>query len=80
MFFIKNFRAYTRKSFNEMAKKGGIKGWQVSNLAHITHMEPMEAFEYSLNLNEENLACDKIRQNVLYLTGRNDHFIPFKNA
>lgn len=78
MFFIKNFRDYTRKSFNKMAKKGGIKGWQVSNLAHITHMEPMEAFEYSLNLNEENLACDKIRQNVLYLTGRNDHFIPFK--
>ncbi len=78
MFFIKNFREYTRKSFNKMVKKPGIKGWQVSNLAHITHMEPMEAFEYSLNLNEENLACDKIRQNVLYLTGRNDHFIPFK--
>lgn len=78
MFFIKTFRAYTRKSFNKMAKKGGIKGWQVSNLAHITHMEPLEAFEYSLNLNEKNLACDKIRQNVLYLTGRNDHFVPFK--
>lgn len=78
MFFIKFFRAYTGKSFKKIADKGGIKGWQVSNLAHITHMKPLEAFEYSLNLNENNLSCDKISQNVLYLTGKNDHFVPFK--
>ncbi|MDD4428635.1 MAG: hypothetical protein PHG64_09635 [Paludibacter sp.] len=29
-------------------------------------------------MNEENLSFDKIRQNVHYLTGRNDYFIPFK--
>jgi len=78
MFFIKYFRAYTGRSFEKMGARGGIKGWQVNNLAHITKMEPLEAFEYSLNLNEENLSCENIKQNVLYLTGRNDHFIPFK--
>lgn len=78
MFFIKYMRAYTAKSFIKMAGKGGIKGWQVNNLAHITKLDPLEAFEYSLNLNEENLSCENIQQNVLYLTGRHDHFVPFK--
>ena len=78
MFFIRYFRSYTSKSFYGVIKKGGIQGWQTSNLAHITHMEPLEAFEYSLNLNQENLSCERITQNVLYLTGRNDHFVPFK--
>ncbi|WP_242870844.1 alpha/beta fold hydrolase [Acidaminobacter hydrogenoformans] len=78
MFFIKYFRAYTGRSFKKMAARGGIKGWQVNNLAHITKQDPLEAFEYSLNLNKQNLNCDHIKQNVLYLTGRDDHFIPFK--
>ena len=78
LFFIKNFRSYTEKSFEKVAAKNNIQGWQTSNLAHITGLPPLEAFEYSLNLNANNLHCDKIRQNVLYLTGRNDHFIPYK--
>jgi pimeloyl-ACP methyl ester carboxylesterase len=78
MFFIKYFRAYTAKSFQKVAGKGGIKGWQTANLAHITSRDPLEAFEYSLNLNAENMSCERIRQNVLYLTGKNDHFIPYK--
>ena len=78
MFFIKNFREYTRKSFDNVAQKEGIQGWQMSNLSHITHLPPLESFEYSLNLNEENLHAGVIIQNVLYLTGRNDHFVPYK--
>lgn len=78
IFFIKNYRSYTANSFCKIANKGGIKGWQVSNLAHITGMEPLESFEYSLNLNADNLSCHRIKQNVLYLTGRHDHFVPFK--
>lgn len=78
MFFIKRMRAYTAKSFEAVAAKNTIQGWQTRNLAHITGLPPLEAFEYSLNLNAENLHCERITQNVLYLTGRNDHFIPFK--
>ncbi|MBC8438472.1 MAG: alpha/beta fold hydrolase [Deltaproteobacteria bacterium] len=78
MFFIKYFRTYTAKSFKKVSQKEGIQGWQTSQLAHITKRPPLEAFEYSLNLNKENLHCERITQNVLYLTGKNDHFIPFK--
>lgn len=78
LFFIKRMRAYTAASFEEVAAKNTIQGWQTANLAHITGMPPLEAFEYSLNLNAENLHCERITQHVLYLAGRNDHFIPFK--
>ncbi len=78
MFFIKYFREYTAKSFVKVSQKQGIQGWQTYQLSHITKMPPLEAFEYSLNLNSENLCCDRITQNVLYLSGRNDHFIPIK--
>lgn len=78
-FFIKNFRNYTSKSFIKMMKKEGIQSWQTNNLLHITKKEtPLEAFEYSMQLNEENLHSELVKQNVLFLTGRNDHFIPFK--
>jgi pimeloyl-ACP methyl ester carboxylesterase len=78
MFFVNNFREYSRRSFFKIVAKGGIQSWQISNLSHVTKLPPLEAFEYSLNLNEENLHCEKVTQNVLYLTGRDDHFIPFK--
>jgi len=78
LFFINRMREYSRKSIDKQAAKRDMHSWQINNLAHITQKPPLEAFEYSLNLNEENLHCEKITQNVLYITGKNDHFIPFK--
>ncbi len=80
LFFIKNYREYTARKFQYILDQGrsDMQNWQTSNLAHITKRSPLEAFEYSLNLNEENLHCEKIRQNVLYMTGKDDHIIPFK--
>lgn len=80
MFFVTKFRDSTARSFQSIIDNGksDIQNWQTSNLAHITRLPPLEAFEYSLNLNQENLHSEKIRQNVLYLTGRDDHIIPFK--
>lgn len=78
LFFIKNLRSYTANSFEKVAEKNNVQGWQTRNLAHITGLSPLQAFEYSLNLNAENLHCEKITQDVLYLTGRNDHFISYK--
>lgn len=78
MFFIKNMRNYTAKSFEKMSRKEGIQGWQTYQLSHITKLSPIEAFEYSLGMNALNLGCEKITQNVLYLTGEDDHFVPMK--
>jgi hypothetical protein len=38
----------------------------------------LEAFEYSLNLNADNLSSEKVTQNVLYLSGIHDHFVSIK--
>lgn len=78
MFFIKHFREYTANSFVKVSQKNGIRGWQTYQLSNITKLPPLEAFEYSLNLNADNLCCDRITQNVLYLSGQHDHFIPIK--
>jgi hypothetical protein len=39
-------------------------------------LPPLDAFEYSLNLNADNLCCDRITQHVLYLSSQHDHFVP----
>ena len=61
-------------------KKGkGMEAWMTSNLMYITKEEaPADAFEVWLQLNENNLHSDLVKQDVLILTGREDHLIPFK--
>jgi pimeloyl-ACP methyl ester carboxylesterase len=78
LFFVNNFRKYTAKQFLKMSQKQGVQGWQTHQLSHITNLSPLEAFEYSLKLNAENLCCDQITQNVLLLSGLHDHFVPIK--
>lgn len=78
MFFIKHMRKYTADSFVKVSEKQNIQGWQTKQLSHITKKAPLESFEYSLNLNAENLSCDRITQDVLYFSGQHDHFIPIK--
>jgi hypothetical protein len=38
----------------------------------------MDALDVVYQLNAENLHSDLVKQDVLLLTGREDHFIPFK--
>ena len=77
------FNTRCKGSSNRIAlkniEKGGMEGWQMSNLMYITRIEPpMSAFDYAMRLNEENLHCELVDQDVLLLTGREDHFIPYK--
>lgn len=39
--------------------------------------EPMAPLEFALQLNEENLHSEIVRQHVLLLASSKDHFIPF---
>jgi hypothetical protein len=40
--------------------------------------EPMVALDFAFALSEENLHSDLVRQDVLLLASREDHFIPFR--
>ncbi len=53
--------------------------WGINNLMYITKTgTPMEATDVLLRFNEENLHAELVRQDVLILTGAEDHFIPRK--
>ena len=53
--------------------------WSVHNAMYITKTKtPMASMKTFLQLNEKNLHSDLVKQDVLILTGAEDHFIPLK--
>jgi pimeloyl-ACP methyl ester carboxylesterase len=53
--------------------------WGINNLMYITKIpSPVKASEVLLRFNEENLLSELVNQDVLILTGADDHFIPLK--
>lgn len=61
------------------AKYMSQERWGLYNMMYITKKEtPTEAALELLKLNEENLQSEKVLQDVLILTGEEDHFIPLK--
>jgi len=56
-----------------------MEAWRISNLMYIANKKTaMDAFDVAAQLNEKNLHSDLVKQDVLILTGREEHFIPFK--
>jgi len=53
--------------------------WEISNAMYITKSTtPVEGAQMSLDLSRENIHSEKVKQDVLILSGRNDHFIPIR--
>jgi len=76
---LNKFRKFTNNSMVKKMKKNLEYSWFVNNLMYITKKEvPIEAFDVLLQFNEENLHSDLVRQDVLILTGKEDHMVPFK--
>ncbi len=60
-------------------QREGVFSWMVRHLMYITKKEkPMDALEIYLLMNEQNIHSELVTQDVLILTGRNDHLVPFK--
>jgi pimeloyl-ACP methyl ester carboxylesterase len=79
-YFIKHMRDYSNKMILKQLKKGGMQAWMAAQLMYITKNDmPVDAFQVWLDLNEQNLKSELVDQDVLILTGRDDHFIPFKS-
>lgn len=61
------------------AKRMPQERWGLYNMMYIFQEdEPAAASRKMLELNEENQHADRVRQDVLILTGAEDHFIPLK--
>ena len=77
--FNKKFKNYSNSVALKQIKKGGMEGGKMSNLMYMTKIDvPMSAFDYAIQMNEKNLHSELVNQDVLMLTGKNDHFIPYK--
>lgn len=64
---------------NIQAKIMPQEEWGLNNLMHITKKDnPTEAAKELLKLNENNLHSERVIQDILILTGSEDHFIPIK--
>ncbi len=78
LFFTK-FRNFTNQSMINKMKKDIRYSWFVNHLMYITNFDvPIEAFDVLLQFNEQNLHSEKVHQDVLILTGKEDHMIPLK--
>jgi len=75
---------HCRGFMNRMAKmkfenRETMASWVVDHFKFITKKEePLDALEIYLLMNEQNIHSELVRQDVLVLTSRDDHFIPFK--
>jgi len=77
-FFMKYENLFNKSSFWKMKNNSRMK-WEISNTMYITKTKtPVEAAQMSLDLSRENMHAEKIKQDILLFSGRNDHFIPIK--
>jgi hypothetical protein len=68
-----------RMAVLKFEKREGMASWVVDHLKFITKKtKPLEALDLYQQLNENNIHSELVKQDVLILTGRDDHFIPFK--
>jgi len=59
--------------------KDAMHNWLINQAMYISKSPtPLEGMKTMLNLTWENQHPEKIRQDVLILSGRKDHFIPIK--
>lgn len=78
IFFRDFLRGFTNKLSRWKIRKGGMEAWNISHMMYVLGVdEPMAALDFAFSMNEENLHSDEVRQDVLLLASREDHFIPF---
>lgn len=78
-FFFTRLRKISNYKMKKMIERGGMPAWMIGNLMYIANAkEPIEATDLMLKLNSNHLHSDLVKQYVLILTGKDDHFVPFK--
>ena len=77
--FLKLPRDVMDKIARKKMEMDKMHAWSVNQAMDITGTDtPMDSMDVVLSLNAENLHSELVKQDVLILTGREDHFVPFK--
>jgi len=79
LWFMEHFRTWTERMAEQKFRGEGQAAWVVDHLKYITKKaKALDALDFYLVLNEENIHSELLTQDVLVLSGREDHFIPRK--
>ena len=74
-----HFENFTSKAMLKKMNRDEHHKWFAENSMYLTKIDnPLKASLKMLDMNEENIKPSRITQDVLVLSGRNDHFIPIK--
>jgi len=74
-----HFRSWMERMAEKKFRGEGQGAWIVDHLKYITKRDKvLDALDFYLELNERNMHPERITQDVLVMTGTDDHFIPFK--
>jgi hypothetical protein len=77
-FFMRYEDFFNKSAYKKMEMNPRMK-WEIGNMMYITKSKtPLEGAQMSLDLSRENMHSEKIKQDVLIISGRNDHFIPIR--
>ena len=78
-FFMRFENTFNRSAFKKMNMNPRMK-WEIGQAMRITKSEtPLEAAQkVNLALSRDNMHAEKIKQDVLFISGKEDHFIPIK--
>lgn len=80
MIFFNHLRDWSNKMALKKIEQGrSMDAWFAAQLMYISKKEmPLDAFDTFIALCEENLRPKLVKQDILILSGRKDHFIPNK--
>jgi alpha-beta hydrolase superfamily lysophospholipase len=80
--FFLHFEGFSNWSANlkmKLMSRNSLQYWTICHTMYITKSKTsLAALKKILQLNEQNIHADRIKQDVLILSGEEDHFIPFK--
>jgi len=77
--FVNHMRGFLVSQAQKKMKKDPMHMWTLGQLMYMTRQDDiMEAMKAAQWMNAENLHSEKVTQDVLILTGKEDHFIPLK--
>jgi len=77
--FFQYLRGFSDWAARKKMEKDEMHRWSIGNLMFMADRKtPMEAMDVVLQLSARNLHSELVEQDVLILTGSEDHFIPLK--
>ena len=77
--FFQYLRGFSNWAARKKMEKDEMHRWSIGNLMFMADKKtPMEAMDIVLQLSARNLHSELVQQDVLILTGSEDHFIPLK--